>query len=59
MTENVLDIKTISTKQAEFQADRFWVSQQLTNESEKADSSHFLKFLLASRTTGTLGFAQQ
>jgi hypothetical protein len=30
----------------------------VTEKEEKAHPSHFLKFLLASRTNGTLGFAR-
>jgi hypothetical protein len=30
----------------------------LTEKAEKAHPSHFLKFLLASRTNGTFGFAR-
>jgi hypothetical protein len=31
---------------------------QVTEKKEKAPPSHFLKFLLASRTNGTFGFAR-
>jgi hypothetical protein len=31
---------------------------QVTEKEEKAHPSHFLKFLLASRTNGTFGFAR-
>ncbi|EON78634.1 hypothetical protein ADIS_0879 [Lunatimonas lonarensis] len=31
---------------------------QVTENKEKAHPSHFLKFLLASSTNGTFGFAQ-
>jgi hypothetical protein len=57
MTENGLDIQTISNKRTDFQADRVLLFGQVT-EKEKADPSHFLKFLLASRTNGTFGFAR-
>ena len=58
MTKNGLDIQTISTKRTDFQADRVLLLGQVTEKKEKANSSHFLKFLLASRTNGTFGFAQ-
>ena len=58
MTENGLDIHTISTKRADKQADCVLLLGQVTEEKEKADPSHFLKFLLASRTNGTFGFAR-
>jgi len=57
MTENGLDIQTISTKRADFQTDRVLLFGQVTNKQEKANPSHFLKFLLVSRTSGTFGFA--
>jgi hypothetical protein len=58
MTENGLDIQTISTKRTDFQADRVMLFGQVTEKEEKAHPSHFLKFLLASRTNGTFGFAR-
>jgi len=58
MTKNGLDIQTISTKRTDFQTDRFLLLGQLTEKEEKADPSYFLKFLLASRTNGTFGFAR-
>ena len=58
MTENGLDIQTISTKRTDFKADRVLLLGQLTEKKEKANPSHFLKFLFASRTNGTFGFAQ-
>ena len=57
MTKNGLDIQTISTKRTDFQTDRVLLFGQVTEKREKADPSHFLKFLLASRTNGTFGFA--
>jgi len=56
MTKNGLDIQTISNKRTEKQADRDLLLGQVT--IEKANPSHFLKFLLASRTNGTFGFAK-
>lgn len=60
MTENGLDIQTISTKRTDFQTDRVLLLGQVTENKEKAQpefiptqSGHFLKFLLASRTNGT------
>lgn len=58
MTKNGLDIRTISTKQTDFQADRVLLLGQVTEKKEKARPSHFLKFLLGSRTNGTFGFAR-
>jgi len=58
MTKNGLDIQTISTKRTEFQTDRVLLLGQVTEKQEKATHSHFLKFLLASRTNGTFGFAR-
>ena len=57
MTKNGLEIQTISTKRTDFQADRVLLFGQVTEKREKADPSHFLKFLVASRTSGTFGFA--
>ena len=58
MTKNELDIQTISTKRTDKQADRVLLFGRVTEKEEKAQSSHFLKFLLASRTNGTFGFAR-
>lgn len=58
MTENGHDIQTKLIKRSDFQADRVLLLGQVTEKKEKADSSHFLKFLLTSRTSGTFGFAQ-
>jgi hypothetical protein len=57
MTKNGLDIQTITTKRTDFQTDRVLLMGQVTQKKEKAHPSHFLKFLLASRTSGTFGFA--
>ncbi len=57
MIENGLDIQTISTKRTDKEADRVLLLGQVTEKKEKAPSSHFLKFLFASRTNGTFGFA--
>jgi hypothetical protein len=57
MTKNGLDIQTISTKRTDFQTDRVLLLGQVTEKQEKATPSDFLKFLLASRTSGTFGFA--
>jgi hypothetical protein len=56
MTKNSPEIQTIATKRTDFQADRALLCRQVT--IEKADPSHFLKFLLASQTNGTFGFAR-
>ena len=58
MTQNGLDIQTKSTKRTDKQADRVLLLGQVTEKQEKADPSHFLKFLLANRTNGTFGFAR-
>ena len=47
MTENGLNIQTISTKRTDFQTDRVLLLGQVTEGKEKADPSRFLKFLLA------------
>jgi hypothetical protein len=56
MSENVLDIQLISTKWTDFQVDRVLQFGQVTEKQEKADLSHFLKFLLTSRTNCTFCF---
>jgi hypothetical protein len=58
MTKNGLDIQTISTNRTDFQADRVLLLGPVTEKIEKADPSHFLKFLLANHTNGTFGFAR-
>lgn len=58
MTENGHDIQTISTKRTDFKTDRVLLLGQVTEKKEKAIPSHFLKFLFASRTNGTFGFAR-
>jgi hypothetical protein len=58
MTKNGLDIQTISIKWTDFQTDRVMHLGKLTEKEEKAHPSHFLKFLLTSRTNGTFGFAR-
>ncbi len=47
MTENGIDIQTISTKRTDFQTDRVLLLGQVTEKNEKAYPSNFLKFLLA------------
>jgi hypothetical protein len=47
MTKNGLDIQTISTNRTDKQADRVLLLGQVTEKKEKANRSHFLKFLLA------------
>jgi hypothetical protein len=47
MTKNGLDIQTISTKRTDFQTDSVLLLVQVTEKKEKANPSHFLKFLLA------------
>ncbi len=59
MTKNGLDIQTISTKRKDFQADRVLLLEQVTEKKEKANPSHFLKFLLASRTLAHLVLPQR
>jgi len=58
MTKNGLNIQTISTKQTDFQTDRVFLLGQVTEKKEKANPSHFLKFLLASRTLAHLVLPQ-
>lgn len=58
MTENGLDIQTISTKQTDFQTDRVLLFGQVTEKKGKAHPSHFLKFIFTCRTSGTFGFAR-
>jgi hypothetical protein len=58
MAENGLDIQTISTKRTDQPADRVLLLGQVTEKKEKANPSHFLKFLLACRTNGTFGFVR-
>ena len=48
MTKNGLDIQTISTKRTDFQTDRVLLLRQVIQKKEKANPSHFLKFLLTS-----------
>jgi len=50
MTENGLDIQTISTKRTDLQTDRVLLLRQVTEKKEKANPTHFLKFLLANPT---------
>ena len=47
MNNNGLDIQTISTKRTDFQADHILLLRQVTEKKEKANPSHFLKFLFA------------
>jgi len=58
MIENGLDIQNISTKWTGLHTDRVLLLGQLTEKEEKALPSHFLKFLFASHTKGTFGFAR-
>ena len=58
MIENGLNIKTISTKWTDFNTDRVLLFGQMTEKKGKTNTSHFLKFLLSSRTKGTFGFAR-
>jgi hypothetical protein len=58
MTEYGKNIQTILTTSTDNFADRVLLFGQLTIEKEKANPSHFLKFLLANRTNGTFGFAR-
>ena len=57
MTEYGTNIETILTTSTDNLADRVLLLGQVTEKKEKALHSHFLKFLLASRTNGTLAFA--
>ena len=57
MTKNRLGLQPISNKRTDFQTDRVLLLGQVAEKKEKANPSHFLKFLLDSRTNGTFGFA--
>jgi hypothetical protein len=58
MTENVLGIQTISNKRTDKLTDCVLLLGQVKEEKEKANPSHFLKFLFTNHTKGTLGFAR-
>jgi len=47
MTKNELEIKTILNKRIDKLTDRVLLFVQVTEKKEKADTSHFLKFLFA------------
>jgi hypothetical protein len=57
MTEYGTKIETILTTSTNNFADRVLHYGQSTEKKEKVDPSHFLKFLFANRTNGTLAFA--
>ena len=57
MTEYGTNIETILINSTGNLADRVLLLGQVTEKKEKARPSHFLKFLLASRTNGSLVFA--
>jgi hypothetical protein len=57
MTKNELDIQTILSNRTDFQTERVLLLGQVTEKKVKAHPSHFLKYLFASRTNGTFGFA--
>lgn len=57
MAEYGTSIETILTTSTYNFADRVLLFGQVSDKNEKAHPSHFLKFLLASRTNGTLVFA--
>lgn len=59
MTQNGLNIQTISTKRIDLQTDYVLLLGQATEKQEKTNPSHFLNFLIASRINGTFGFARQ
>jgi hypothetical protein len=50
MTKNGIYIQTISTKRTDKQSDRVLLLGQVVEKKENANPSHFLKYLLASRT---------
>ena len=56
MTEYGTNIETILTTSTDNFADRVLLYGQSTEKKEKADPSHFLKFLLASRKKRHIGF---
>jgi hypothetical protein len=47
MTENGLDMQTISTKQSDFQTDSVFLLGQVADKKEKVHPSHFLKFFFS------------
>jgi hypothetical protein len=53
MTKNAVNRQNVSIKRTCFLSDRVLLFEQVT---EKANTSHFLKFLLSKSTNGTLGF---
>jgi hypothetical protein len=57
MTENGLDIPTISTKRTDFQAERVLLLGQVT-EKQESHPFAFFKISFTSRTNGTFGFAR-
>jgi hypothetical protein len=59
MTKNGNDIQTISNKRTDKQAGRVLLLGQVTEKKEKANPSHFFKFLFASRTVAHLVLLQR
>ncbi len=57
MTKEALDIQTISKKRIDIHTDRVLLFGQVTEEQEKANLSHFSKFLFVNRISGTFCFA--
>jgi hypothetical protein len=58
MTENGHNIKTKLTKRTDFQTACVLLLGQVMHKKEKANPSHFLKYLLYRRTNGTFDFAR-
>ncbi len=58
MTKNGIDIQTILTKRTDKQADHVFLLEKVTEKEEKANPSHFLKFLLANHTLAHLVLLQ-
>jgi hypothetical protein len=59
MTEYGTNIETILSTSTDNFADRVLLYGQLTEKKEKAYPSHFLKFLLADRTSHPFGKSQR
>lgn len=51
MTENGIDIQTITTKRTDKQADRVLLLRHVEVKNKKAHLSHFLKFFLPATQT--------
>ena len=59
MTKNGHNIQTIPTKRTDFHTDCVLLLGQVTEKIEKANPSHFIKFLLANPTLAHLVLPQR